>query len=449
MTATILVVDDLPQNVEILCTKLTSEYYNVISASSAAQAFDLLLSNKIDVIILDVMMPEMDGIEFCKILKNTPYTTHIPVIMVTALSDHENKIKGLEAGADEFLSKPINDIALFSRVRFLAKLKHAIDELKIRDQTNIEMGAIAEDVVWAVSEITIIIVDDDIIQFRNIRDILQKLSCIPTILHAKSPEDVDALKDTADLVLISTQIEWCDPLRVFVQLKTQENFRDTSFILMAHEEDFRILSKGFEMGVSDYIVCPINHSELIARIKTQIKRKRYHDALRKSIEIKVNMSIKDNMTNLYNKMYFDYYLRNVIRDFSISQSGFCVAMIDIDNFKDVNDSYGHQAGDKVILEISRIINSQVRIVDSVARYGGEEFLVLLKNTDLKLGTKISERIRAATERYEFFLTSGIKFTRTISIGVAEYVVGDNCEDIINRADAALYNAKFAGKNQVR
>jgi two-component system cell cycle response regulator len=451
MTATILVVDDLPQNVEILCAKLASEYYNVIPAYSAKEALGLLSQNKVDIIILDVMMPEMDGIELCKILKKDLSTTHIPVIMVTALSDHQDKINGLEAGADEFLTKPINDIALFARVRFLSKMKQTIDELKLRDQTNLEMGITVDDMSREISEISIVVIEDDIVQFKNIYNILKKsnICSILTIDQGKSWDTIYSFNHPVDLVLISTQIEWEDPLRVFVKLKTRSNFQSSSFILMAHEEDFRILSKGFEMGVSDYILSPINQSELIARIRTQIQRKKYYDALKKSLELKVSMSIKDSMTNLYNKMYFDYHLSNTIRAFETVSSTFCIAMIDIDDFKNVNDSYGHQAGDKVIQEISRIINSQVRIVDSVARYGGEEFLILLKNTDLEYAILIAERIRSAVEKHEFIMLSGVKFRKTVSIGIAEYMTGETQEELIKKADLSLYKSKFGGKNQVR
>ena len=450
MTATILVVDDLHQNVELLRVKLEAEYYTVITTCNPKDGLTLLSEHKIDVIILDVMMPEMDGFEFCKIVKNDPATTHIPVVMVTALSDHEDKICGLESGADDFLTKPINDIALLSRVRFLSKMKQAIDELKMRNQTNMEMGITVNNIGDQIDDVSIIVIDDDVVQFRNIYNTLKKsdICRAANIMHANSSEEINFLDDPIDIVIISTQLEKEDCLRIFVNLKTKPSFNYSSFILLAHEEDFSILSKGFDVGVSDYLLSPINRSELIARIRTQIKRKKYYDALRTSITTQINMSVKDNMTNLYNKTYFDYHLNNILRDFHSSKKLFCLMMIDIDDFKHVNDSYGHQAGDKVLQEVARIIRSQVRVVDLVARYGGEEFLVLLKNADLDMGIIIAERIRKSIEDYVFIMPSSVKFRKTISAGLAKYHEGDNSDALIKRADSALYKSKFNGKNQI-
>ena len=140
MTATVLVVDDLEPNVKLLEAKLLSEYYTVLSANSGAKALELLRQNSVDIVLLDVMMPEMDGFETCKYIKSNPETTHIPVVMVTALSEIEDRVKGLESGADEFLTKPINDTALFARVKSLTRMKTVIDELKLRNKTNEELG---------------------------------------------------------------------------------------------------------------------------------------------------------------------------------------------------------------------------------------------------------------------------------------------------------------------
>ena len=140
MTATVLVVDDLEPNVKLLEAKLLAESYPVFTANSGAAALEALTQNKIDIVLLDVMMPGMDGFETCARIKANPETTHIPVVMVTALSEIEDRVKGLEAGADEFLTKPINDTALLVRVKSLARMKTVIDELKLRNTINAELG---------------------------------------------------------------------------------------------------------------------------------------------------------------------------------------------------------------------------------------------------------------------------------------------------------------------
>ncbi|MFV9862138.1 MAG: response regulator, partial [Rickettsia aeschlimannii] len=137
---TILVVDDIELNIKLLTAKLLQEYYTVLTANNGKEALATLKKGKIDIILLDVMMPEIDGFEVCKTIKTDPETTHIPVVMITALSDIDDRVKGLEAGADEFLTKPINDTALFVRLKSLSRMKSLIDELKLRNSTNALLG---------------------------------------------------------------------------------------------------------------------------------------------------------------------------------------------------------------------------------------------------------------------------------------------------------------------
>src|ERR1700730_1056591 len=134
MTARALVVDDVELNVKLLEAKLSSEYYEVIAADNGPAALELAESELPDIILLDVMMPRMDGLEVCRRLKANPRTTDIPVVMVTALSGVADRLRGLKAGADDFLTKPVNDIALFARVRSLVRLKRMMDELRLREE---------------------------------------------------------------------------------------------------------------------------------------------------------------------------------------------------------------------------------------------------------------------------------------------------------------------------
>ena len=132
MTARILVVDDTPANLRLLEAKLTAEYFEVVTATDGPSALELAASNAPDLILLDIMMPGIDGFEVAERLKSDPNTQHIPIVMVTALTEPTDRVRGLEAGADDFLSKPVNDVALFARVRSLTRLKVMMDELRIR-----------------------------------------------------------------------------------------------------------------------------------------------------------------------------------------------------------------------------------------------------------------------------------------------------------------------------
>ena len=144
MTARVLVVDDLEPNVKLLEAKLRAEYFDVITAFSGQEAVEKAKSEQPDIILLDVMMPGMDGFEACRIIKKTPETAHIPVVMVTALEQQADRVAGLEAGADDFLTKPVEDVALFARVRSLSRLKVMTDELRLRHATGKGLGVVED-----------------------------------------------------------------------------------------------------------------------------------------------------------------------------------------------------------------------------------------------------------------------------------------------------------------
>ena len=134
MTARVLVVDDILANVRLLEAKLAAEYFEVVTAMNGVDALEAVQRTRPDIVLLDVMMPGIDGIEVCKRIKSNPSTQHIPVVMVTALDQPEDRVRGLEAGADDFLTKPVNDVSLFCRVKSLVRLKMLTDELRTRDR---------------------------------------------------------------------------------------------------------------------------------------------------------------------------------------------------------------------------------------------------------------------------------------------------------------------------
>src|ERR1043166_8459091 len=140
MSARVLVVDDVPSNAKLLEARLTAEYFDIVTATSGAEALTICERAQCDIVLLDVMMPEMDGFEVCRRLKAGPKTHHIPVVMVTALDQPSARVRGLEAGADDFLTKPVSDIVLVARVRSLTRLKLVTDELRMRAATSLEIG---------------------------------------------------------------------------------------------------------------------------------------------------------------------------------------------------------------------------------------------------------------------------------------------------------------------
>ncbi|MFV9929894.1 MAG: PleD family two-component system response regulator [Rickettsia endosymbiont of Haemaphysalis japonica] len=445
---TILVVDDIEPNIKLLTAKLLKEYYTVLTANSGKEALAILKKGKIDIILLDVMMPAMDGFEVCKTIKTDPETTHIPVVMVTALSDIDDRVKGLEAGADEFLTKPINDTALFVRLKSLSRMKSLIDELKLRNSTNALLGVTNIEMHDTFADKKILLINDDVVQAKNIKQMLLKLTQKVKVIS--NSDELDIINEyTPDLVIISSTLENDDPLRISVILRGKAEISGVVIILQIDEDGIPLVVKGIELGINDYFVYPIEASELLARIRTQLRRKQYQDNLRNDLEQSVNLAAKDDLTGLFNRRYFDIHLKQMIEKANQESIKLYLLMCDIDNFKHVNDTYGHQAGDKVLTIVSRILKNTLRVTDLIARFGGEEFTILLTDIDISQAIETAERVRVKIEYMDFHIENQIEpLKTTISIGVTKYKKEESIESFIARADKAMYEAKTTGKNKV-
>ncbi|AFB28641.1 PleD family two-component system response regulator [Rickettsia rickettsii] len=445
---TILVVDDIEPNIKLLTAKLLKEYYTVLTANSGKEALAILKKEKIDIILLDVMMPEIDGFEVCKTIKTDLETTHIPVVMVTALSDIDDRVKGLEAGADEFLTKPINDTALFVRLKSLSRMKSLIDELKLRNSTNALLGVTNIEMHDTFADKKILLINDDVVQTKNIKQMLLKLT--QNVKVISNSDELDIINEyTPDLVIISSTLENDDPLRISVILRGKAEISGVVIILQIDEDGMPLVVKGIELGINDYFVYPIEESELLARIRTQLRRKQYQDNLRNDLEQSVNLAVKDGLTGLFNRRYFYIHLKQIIAKTNKESIKLCLLMCDIDNFKHVNDTYGHQAGDKVLTIVSRILKNTLRVTDLIARFGGEEFTILLTDIDISKAIETAERVRVKIECMNFHIEDQIEpLKTTISIGVTKYKKEESIESFIERADKAMYEAKTTGKNKV-
>jgi two-component system cell cycle response regulator len=452
MTATVLVVDDLLPNIKLLEVKLNNEYYEVLTAKNGIEAIEIANKHSVDIILLDVMMPVMDGFETCKKLKSSNHTSHIPVVMVTALSDAEDRVQGLEAGADDFLTKPIDDTALFARIRSLVRMKIMIDELRLRDQTDHAINSLSNSTYFIAEDLNaamILIVDDDGVQAKHISKRLSALKDSQIDIITDPNKTIDMLNtNNYDLVIISTQITGYDSLRLCSNLRSNEKLRNIALLILVEENETKILIKALELGVNDYLMIPIDGNEVIARSKTQIKRKRYQDALRNSHQQNFNMSITDSLTGVYNRYYFDVHCKTLINQAIANNKSLLLLIADIDNFKSVNDIYGHVAGDEILKQISSRLLLNIRITDLIARFGGEEFVMVLPNTEIKDGLNIADRIRSSVEKTHFNIsTGGVTLNKTISIGIARLNPDDSVETMLKRADKGLYLAKENGKNQ--
>jgi two-component system, cell cycle response regulator len=451
MSARVLVVDDILSNVKLLEARLTAEYFEVVTAYSGAEALAKIEDAQPDIVLLDVMMPGMDGFECCRRIKANPNTAHIPVVMVTALDQSSDRVAGIEAGADDFLTKPVDEAALFSRVRSLVRLKMMTDELRMRESTGQSMGLLDPTSILtsAAGSGRILIIEDraDSIAWMNgALEPEHEVSAVDTFEEAL----VRVRGGDYDLIIVSLGVRGFDGLRLCSQLRSLPQGRHVPILVIVSDGDRRKLNQALEMGVNDYLTRPIDKNELVARVRTQLRKKRYADHLRHNVQLSLEMAITDQLTGLHNRRYMSRHLDNLIAQAKTTGRPLAFLILDIDFFKAVNDTYGHDVGDEVLREFAKRISANIRGIDLACRYGGEEFVVVMPDTDVAFAYTVAERLRQYIETTPVEISCAPDVLNvTVSIGIAKWDGDtDSAEALLHRADQALYSAKRTGRNKV-
>ncbi|MGN7734271.1 PleD family two-component system response regulator [Ensifer sp. R-19] len=450
MTARILVVDDVPANVKLLEARLLAEYFDVLTANDGYSALALCEKTPIDLVLLDVMMPGLDGFEVCERLKANPRTAHIPVVMVTALDQPSDRVRGLKAGADDFLTKPVNDLQLMSRVKSLVRLKNVSDELRLRAQTAQTIGL--EDVGGADRPDepgNVLLVDGRGSSQERLQRALKPIADVSVISDPQAAL-FEAAENNFDLVIVNANFDDYDPLRLCSQLRSLERTRFIPILLIAEQGSDEMVVRALDLGVTDYLMRPVDPNELIARSMTQIRRKHCNDRLRSSVQQTIELAVTDGLTGLHNRRYFDTHLKLLMDRAAARGRPLSICMTDIDRFKQVNDTYGHDAGDEVLREFANRIRTTVRGADLACRFGGEEFVVVMPDTSAEMAAGVAERLRTIIESLPFPVPQADGVLKvTASMGIATLRPGaDTAEALLKRADTALYQAKHEGRNRV-
>ncbi len=371
--------------------------------------------------------------------------------MVTALDQQSDRIRGLESGADDFLTKPINDIALFSRVKSLVRLKTLTDELRMRESTGQRIGAldVTSNAVPADFGGRCLVVDD---RERQRSRLCEMLGTTHDVMIADTSADLMQLAAHGDydLVLVSLSLEQEDGLRLCSQLRSLEATRQTPILVIVEEGDTERLVRALDMGVNDYLMRPVERNELLARCRSQLRRKRYQDQLKDNFQRSLEMAITDPLTGLYNRRYMSNHLATLVDEGAHSGKQLALMILDIDFFKLVNDTYGHAAGDEVLKEFASRISTNVRGIDLACRLGGEEFVIVMPDTDAETAMTIAQRLRTRIAERAFSTDTEQMIDVTVSIGLAvAHWPDDDAEKLLQRADQALYQAKRDGRNRVQ
>jgi two-component system cell cycle response regulator len=419
------------------------------AVSTAEDALTLLTSERVDVILLDVMMPGMDGFETCRRLKADPVTRHIPVVLVTALDGREDKLKGLAAGADDFVTKPIDDVILFARVKSLVRLKSVLDELRAREESNRRLG-VDTDGAGRLRGAggRVLIVDDNELQAQRILEQLSREH--RPIVESDPAAALVAARGPVDLVIVNVAATNFDGLRFVAQVRSTDGSRKVPILAVVEPSERPRLVKALELGVNDVLARPVDAEELEARARTQILRKRYADFLKQRLDYSLEMAVTDALTGLHNRRYMAGQLQALMARAGQGGEGVAVMVMDIDHFKAVNDGFGHDSGDEVLREFAVRLATNVRAIDLPCRLGGEEFVVVMPGAGLEDAARVADRIRRDIEGQPFpILSGGEGLTITVAIGVAaSHGAGDTPDALLKRADEGVYEAKAKGRNQV-
>ena len=446
MPGRILVVDDVATNRIVMKVKLAQACHEVLQAGSGAEALRLARAERPDLIVLDVKMPDIDGVTVCKRLKSDPTTAEIPVILITALPDTISKLRGLRHGADDFLSKPVDEMALLARVRSLLRAREEHLDLAGRG-ARCPAPTLAEAPAPFEAEPRIALIGRNAAEAGVWRRALSPQ--VAARLSVLSPED--AMRGGAGLtdafILAADLDRPGDGLGLLSELRSRPATRHAQIMVITGAGRSEQAAMALDLGAGDVMQGPVDPGELAVRVRALISRKRRSDGLRAQLDRGLDLALTDSLTGIRNRFFAMARLPDLL---ARADGRVAVMMLDVDHFKAVNDRHGHVAGDAVLRALAQRLADRVGPEDILARYGGEEFIVAQAGTDPVAARRAAERLRSAVADRPFPLPgSSEEVDVTLSIGLA--FAADADEDVtalVCRADRALYASKSEGRNRL-
>ena len=455
MIGKILIVDDVSTNRIVFKVKLTAAGYSSLMASDGASCLRLARAESPDLILLDLMLPDMGGIAVLRQLKSNPTTRRIPVVMFSSEQDPVQRIAALRAGAEDFLSRPIDDQTLLARLRGLLRAREGAGGFASPD-SGLGLFGLAEDAAGfdMPGQVALVMTKAD-----SALHLRKQLSTAGqehfTIIAPEAVFSAQATPVAPDVYLIDADLgSKGGGLRVMSELLSRSASRNAAFCIFDQSSPGVVPAMAFDLGANDVVDQRISPSELAVRLHTLVMRKREMDQMRASVQDGLRLAMIDPLTGLHNRRYGLAQLNAIASQSQLEGSEFAVMVVDLDRFKSVNDRWGHSAGDAVLVEISSRLAANLRASDLVARIGGEEFLIALPATTRAEADIVAQRLCQAAESQPVVLADGTAIHVTISIGMTidGGAVGQglslNVADIVDQADRALMKSKAGGRNKV-
>ena len=436
----ILIVDDVPKNIQVVANILQNEGYSMAFAQSGATAVELVRTNPFDLILLDIMMPEMDGFEVCRRLREDPNTADIPVLFLTAKTDTESLVKGFETGAVDYVTKPVKDAELLARVKTQLELHRSRQRLlSINKQLNEEMAerkkseeryrSMVRNAVQGMFQSTL---------GGRITDLNPAYT---RILGYDSPEEVMAIEDVANTFYFQPED------RIVMVERLKENGILANYELKIRRRDG---SPAWIM-LNSRLATDENGEPFIEGIVIEhTAQKLAEEELRRSREKFRYQAVHDNLTGLYNTRYLYQALQKLVEACRAQTKPFSLVFMDVDDFKKVVDTYGHLKGSQTLQEMARTIQETLTEPAYGVAYGGDEFVVVLPGYDKARAIRKAGEIRVRIRETSYLAGHGHDVRIHASFGIATFP--DDAADVnglLALADQAMFDVKDGGKDAVR
>ncbi len=457
MAGRILIADNVATNRIILKVKLAASRHDVVQAGSVEELLQVARESLPDLIIADIALPD-GGIEaVCEGLHAEPELSTIPVIALAPLEERRTRLAGLRAGADEVLAKPLDEFALLALARNLIRRRATFTELLHKQAITREFGFGESAPQFARPPRLVLVPGSPEAGFGWRAGLVGKLHArIEVRSRGDLFERADAGEEGADAFVIAASLaEERDGLRLISELRSHSASKHALILLHDPTADPALATMALDLGADTVLAGAFDAEALSLRLDRLLEQKRERDALRAAVEAQLSMAVIDPLTGLYNRRYAESYIARMQKRARQKGLPFTLMLLDLDRFKQVNDRFGHLAGDEVLKEVARRLREDLREIDLLARFGGEEFLVVLPDTGRGEAARVAERLRRVIgERPVYAPSRGCDIAVTLSIGV---VVSDEnapaarlakIEQLIDRADRALYASKAEGRNQI-